>query len=440
MHRQFRTLSFLLILFFAVFIAARCHPAHQVSPTAIKPEPRIPTALAQRTDPVRVDTAPKAPVEPAEKAPSRAVRPERAGPFRVVVLLPFLTDQFVEEIPEKSQLALQFYAGVRMASERLSRSGGPDIQLDVVDTQLSDQEFRFAMQHPLLLDAEVIIGPVRPTHVSLLAPQAIARRQIVVSPESPNSNLVSRFPDFVQTNPGLRAHCEAVLNHATARYAGDQMVLVCKAREADRLAYFQDVRRRNGEKLLRELILPDQSNNLAGVDLRAGIPAGKRAVYLVPSWSSQDFVNALLGKIRADKIDATVYGMPQWADFEQIDPEYLSGCRVHIPKASHVNYDRTEVRGFQQQFYEQYATIPNEYAFNGYDVTLFVGQMLKQWGLSFPEKLDQSPYQGLRSTFQFRSAPAERPVDAGEPSIDYRENTFVHILRFDRYGFVPDQR
>jgi hypothetical protein len=358
----------------------------------------------------------------------------------VVVLLPFLTDQFVEEIPEKSQLALQFYAGVRLAAEHLSRSGGPDIQLDVVDTQLSDQEFRFAMQHPLLLDAEVIIGPIRPSHVTLLAPQAIARRQIVVSPESPNSGLVSHFPDFIQVNPGLRAHCEAILYHAAARYASDQLVLVCKAREADRLAYFQDARRRNGEKPLRELILPDQSNNLAGVDLRAGIPAGKRAVYMVPSWSSQDFVNALLGKIRADKIDAAVYGMPQWADFEQIDPEYLSGCRVHIPKASYVNYDRAEVRGFQQQFYEQYATIPNEYAFNGYDITLFVGQMISQWGLSFPEKLDQAPYQGLRSAFQFRSVPAEQPVDTGEPGVDYRENTFVHMLRFDRYGFVSDQR
>lgn len=437
MYRQFRMLLAPLILTFSVFLAARCHPARPLATVAPKQAAPVPATAAPRPEPVRPDTVP---AQMVETTPSRGATSRREGPYRVVVLLPFLTDQFVDAIPDKSQLALQFYAGVRLAAERLSRSGGPDIQLDVVDTQLSDQEFRYAMQHPLLLDAEVIIGPIRPSHVSLLAPQAIARRQIVVSPESTNSGLVTRFPDFIQINPGLRAHCEGILEHASARYPADQMLLLCKAREAERLSYFQDARRRRGEQPLRELIIPDQSNNLAGIDLRAGIPMGKRIVYMVPSWSSQDFVNALLVKLRADKVDAVVYGMPQWADFEQIDPEYLSDCRVHIPKAYHIDYGRPEVRAFQQQFYEQYATIPNEHAFNGYDIALFVGQMLRNWGLSFPEKLDQTPYQGLRSTFRFRPVAAGQVSDTGDPVVEYRENTFVNMLRFDRYGFVPDQR
>ncbi|MDX2133935.1 MAG: ABC transporter substrate-binding protein [Saprospiraceae bacterium] len=418
------------ILLLAALLVVSCHspkqtassPGKPITPGAGKPVPARPP----------VDTV-------VWKPGARPAPPERpantAGPYRIALVLPFLTNQFNEgAVPDKSTLALQFYGGARLAAEELSRQGGPDLKIDVVDSQLSDAEFQSAMRNPLLADAQVIIGPFRPTHVSLLAPQARSRRQIVLSPETPNSDLVSDFPDFLQCKPSLRAHCEAIVEHVLRKYTSADVTLVCKQKETERLTYFQNVLRKKGLPAFREWIVPDNTASVSDADLRSRLKPGKTSVFIVPSWASQDFINTFLRKLKDENAPVTVYGMPQWADFENIEPEFFFDNNVHIPQAAYIDYNRPEVVAFQKAFFDAYGTIPDAYAFNGYDITLFAGRMLRQYGLSFPEKQDRADFTGLHTRMRFR------PVGAATPetrSFDYLENSFVHILRFNRFGYAP---
>ena len=129
--------------------------------------------------------------------------------------------------------------------------------------------------------------------------------------------------------------------------------------------------------------------------------------------------------------------MPQWKSYEGIDAEYLTELNVHISSASYLDYSAQEIRDFQQKFYDATGTLPDDDAFNGYDVTLFTGKMLRRYGLSFPQNLDREPFQGLRGQFRFSKIFNSGAVDDGFNQPDYWENTFVHILKFEKYGFVP---
>lgn len=373
--------------------------------------------------------------------PGKTNPPKIGETYHISFLLPFLSNQMTgTEAPEKSRLAVQFYSGAQIALAQLSSQENINMVADVWDTQANDIDFQKLISNPKLEKSSVFIGPVRSTHVKSFAEWTKKRRKILVSPESPNADLSTQNPDFVQINPSLRAHCEAILRHIRNSNRPDAITLVCKQKESDRLSYFQDANSAlGGSTALAELIVPDEASNFDKIDLKKYLKAGRTAIFVLPTWASQDFVMAFLRKLKEVKgaNRVAVYGMPQWRDFETIDPEYFSTLNVHISAASWIDYSLPEVKDFQQKFYDATGTIPDEDGFNGYDVTLFVGRMLGKYGLSFPEHLDEVETATLRGKCSFSKIFSAGAVDDARNSPDYWENTFVHILKFEAFGFVP---
>lgn len=429
-----------------------CHPAQKTTSSAPirKPAPTVPTDKP-RYDPM--DTVRWAPA-PAPRPPigNAAGNVPAAGTYtgqtyHLALLLPFLTHQADTgslSVPEKSELALQFYAGASLALQKLSSEEGLNLVVDVYDTQINDADFQRLFSQPRLDKAQVLIGPIRGSHVGLMAERIKKTRQILVSPESPSMDLTSANPDFIQINPSLRAHCAAIARHVLAQNRPDAVTLVCKQKEADRLPFFQQANSARNARFA-ELIVPDAATNFDNIDLRPYFRPGRKAVFILPTWASQDFVMAFLRKLHTARgaTPVEVYGMPQWRNFENIEPEYFAEMNVHISSATYIDRGSAEVRAFRQTFYDAYGTVPGEDAFNGYEVTLLTGRMLKKYGLSFPGKLAAENSEGLDRQFQFAKVTSRPPTAAGRPpdnsleQYDYLENIFVHILAFKNYKFVP---
>lgn len=389
--------------------------------------------------------------KPANPKPPVTGEPNKPGQtgggindtYHLALLMPFLTNQADgNTVPDKSHLALQFYSGAKMALQELSETEGINLVVDVYDTQINDADFLQVLSNSRLGKADVFIGPVRNSHITAMADWAKRNHKILISPESPSSELTSQNPDFIQTNPSLRAHCEAIIRYVRKTHRTEDITLVCKEKEADRLPYLQDANVATGSGLFAELVVPDVLANFDKIDLKSYLKPGKTAVFILPTWSSQDFVMAFLRKLKATKgsAEVEVYGMPQWENFDAIEPDYLTSLNVHISSASYINYSAPEVKAFQQKFYEMTGTIPDEDGFNGYDVTLFAGKMLRRYGLSFPERLAFDTFTGLHTDFHITRTFNNGAVDDGYNRPDYLENTSVHILKFDKYGFVPVEK
>ena len=123
-------------------------------------------------------------------------------------------------------------------------------------------------------------------------------------------------------------------------------------------------------------------------------------------------------------------------NFENIEADYFRSLNVHLPSPSYIERRMPEVQVFQQKFYDAYNFIPDEDAFNGYDVTLFTGKMLPRYGLNFPTRLARENWEGLHGNFRFSKISS----DGEEPSadkFDYWENTFLHMLYYGKTGFTP---
>lgn len=442
------------ILFFAAVscLFAFCNPAKKTSTPATGHRPGvIKPGVPARNEPVdtiRWTPAPagKPPIRDAQAAAGET--PYTGQTYRLALLLPFLSEQFdssAQDVPQKSSLALQFYAGASLALQQLSAEDGMNLSVDVFDTQSNDADFRRLFSNPRLDKAQVLIGPIRPSHVGLMAERIRQTHQILISPGSPNTDLTSRNPDFIQINPSLRAHCAAITRYVLGRHRSDAVTLVCKQKEADRLAFFQQANAA-GAPRFAEITVPDATANFDNIDLKPYFKPGRTAVFILPVWASQDFVMAFLRKLRAARSGnpVEVYGMPQWRNFENIEPEYFAEMNVHISSASYLDRTAPENRAFRQAFYDTYGTVPDDDAYNGYDVTLFAGKMLKKFGLSFPQRLAaEEAFRGLHTDFQFakvfstQTTSLQNPADRNLDRYDYLENIFVHILKFQHYKFTP---
>lgn len=421
------------VLLLIAFLA--CNPAKRSTTTTpgttTKPAPNKPGRTPVDTLKWTTPTNPTPPIGLPGGTTTPGEKPKPSGDtYTIAYLLPFLTEQFEgSKVPDKSGLALQFYAGAQLALEEISTVGGINLNVDVYDTQTSDEDFKRLYSKPRFDKAQVYIGPVRSSQVSLLAEKTREKRRILVSPESPNMDLTSRNPGFVQTNPSLRAHCAAITKYVRKKSKAEDVVLVCKAKESDRLPFFHDA---NPSGKFNELIMPDAAANFDNTDLKKHLRPGRTAVFILPTWASQDFVMSFLRRLNAQKGSnrVEVYGMPQWMGYNQIDPEFLINLNVHVSSASFVNRDTEASKKFERLYFERFGTVPNDDAYNGYDVTLFTGTMLRRFGLSFPEKISKETYTGLSRKFQFA------PVGV-EGNADYVENTFVYVLKFDQYNYVP---
>jgi Periplasmic binding protein len=428
-------------------LLAACTPPRRTTSTPPRPgggnRPVPSRPSGQPIDTVRWAPAPtgtKPPIgSPGNTGGTPSTTTYNGETYRLALLLPFLTNQFTAgAVPEKSTLALQFYGGAQIALQQLSTEEGLNLQVDVLDTQTSDADFQKLWTNPRLAKAQVLIGPVRPTHVSLMAGRIKSTRQILISPEVPNMGLTAQNPDFLQTNPSLKAHCEAIVQHVRRKNPTAEVVVVSKPKEAERLLYLQNAAALSGARF-KELTLPDEAVGFDKADFSPFLRVGRTTVVIAPTWAGQDFVMSLLRRLKAVKGSARVevYGMPQWRQYDNIEPEFLMALNVHISSASYINYEAPEVRAFQQKFYDMHGAIPDDDAFNGYDVTLFTGKMLKKYGLSFPQRLTGEVTPLLHGRFQFSPTYGSAAVVDRPEGFDYLENKFVHILKFAQYGFVP---
>lgn len=441
---QYRAFFFILSL--ALLSCGTTRPAPR--PTPVRPGTTTPGTKPTPTRPSGTDTPVKPnPGNPTVPLPGKNDNKSKSSPdlYRVAVLLPFLTKETNIELDGaagKSELALQYYGGMQLAFQDISASGiYPHLTVDVLDTQASDGDFKQLLTDSRLKRAQIIIGPVRNSHITLLAEQTKSTNQIVISPESPASELTTSNPGFIQTTPALRAHCARIVQYLRKekKYLPSQIVLVGKEKESDRFSYFQEVNQNMGGATLTEVIVPDAATNFDKIDLKRYLRPGQTTAFVVPSWAGQDWIMAFLSRLKAVKGQnkVEVFGMPQWVDYELLDPDLLEALQVHISASGYIDRTSAEVQDFERRFYEIFGTLPDDNAYNGYDVVRFMADMLHQYGLSFPEKAGaaSSFYATLRGGFYLRQVKGDHPLDSRD--YDYVENIYVQILRYSRFAFRP---
>ncbi len=368
------------------------------------------------------------------------------GNGNVSILLPFLANASSTGVPDNSLWAINFYGGARLAYDDLEEEGAK-FNVSVMDSEASPTKVTNLLKAGDLPNADLIIGPYKREEVDIVQAFSKKSKTPMVVPYTAQMGMSEDNPFYIQVNPSLKSHCEAMTKHIRKSYQPENVVLVALnlPEEKARFKYFQDantlVEKGKTGKKFNELLVPETGANFHTIDVTKFMKPNATTVFVVPSWSNQTFIYSLLRQLlakQAEGEDIVVYGMSMWLDFAQIDFEYYEKLHLHVSSASYVDDNDERVKQFKKKFFDSYGTVPNEEAFLGYDVMLYFGKMLAKYGKTFTSKLDSSPFDVLHGRFEFNRVvlyPEKHKEDLNY--YDQLENTFVNILKFQNFHLQP---
>ncbi|MFT4758438.1 MAG: ABC-type branched-subunit amino acid transport system substrate-binding protein [Paraglaciecola sp.] len=370
------------------------------------------------------------------------------GSYDITMMLPFNAQYGADKkLDKRSKWAVNFYAGSRMALDAL-REEGLNLRVEVLDTRGSESRVNsFLASNEAVQNADAIVGPYRRNNINKVVEWAKKNGPVIVSPFSASMQMTSDNPNYLQVNPSIQTHCEAIMEHAMKKYDVNDMVIVARdeADERSLATYMQKAKVKLSPVMdtasIRQYLVKEESADFHEMQLQSYVNSGQTTVFLVPSYKSETFVYAFLrklaiGKKADDRI--IVYGLPTWQNFGRIDFDYYENLNVHVSSGSFVDSYNPEVRLFKKKYFERFKIAPEDEAVLGYDVTMFTGRMLQKYGTKFPLSLDQEEAKYLQSSMLF--APVlNNPTfnDNDVNRVDYFENKYVHILKFDNYYFQP---
>lgn len=370
--------------------------------------------------------------------------------YNVAIVLPFQTDKFTAQgqVPANSSWALNYYSGAKMALDEL-RAEGANLNVSVLDTKATESGMFELTRRSEFNSAHLIIGPYRRENVKIAADAAKRNNAVLVSPHNATENIVDNNPNYIQVNPSFSTHCDALLTEARRHFRPDQIVLVCRGREVelDRLKYFQDAHKRmqlqaysRDTTPLREFVIADDADSSAfRINVQPLVQNRDTLAIIIPSWSSESFINALLQQLHVAKSgysDFTVYGMPQWIEYERISHQYYESLNLHITTSSYVDRDQWAVQDFQKSYFTRYGMMPAPESYLGYDVTGYYCRMLRKHGTRFQHAIMNDAGQGLHTRFEVRPVAMPNAPNREFPPVKQFENKYVNLLRFEDLRFV----
>ncbi len=400
-----------------------------------KPDTTIPDKPDATPDRPGTNPDPDTPIT----TPDRPNTPTESlqGSYNIAIMAPFYTNkETYGQIRSKTAIkSIEFYAGVKMALDKLSQEG-LNVNVHTYDTQGSSSVTTSLMNRGEMYNMNLILGPMKTASLKEAAKGIKGRKTVLVSPWNPKTSITNSNPNYIQVNPSLKTHCQAIMKHVLRNYSANKVVLACRKESSEykNFKFFQD----EHKVLTRNTSAPKIPELMA--EYGDNIPLGQyykpdTTVFIIPSWDEK-FVSNLLRKIYSERggSHVVVYGMPQWKDFERIGYEYYERLAVKISHSNFSDKDNPNVQNFRRDFYNMMGTVPSKDAALGYDLMLYFGRLLKNKGSTFNQFLDREYGSGyLHTTFDFNGIYKTGTDDFTKA--ERFENQFLNILEFKDFKF-----
>ncbi len=325
--------------------------------------------------------------------------------------------------PAKSEMAVQFYAGFRMAMDSMKKKG-LNVQLFVYDIDDSDSSRVLeVLRKPEMAEMNLIVGPLSSNMFLMVAKYAQKKGIPVVSPVSQQNRILLNNDCVSKMIPSVTTQLEEEAAFIADKYKGANTILISNSnpKEAQHINIF----RTRFNELRGASSSADSLHQVKGSEgLTKILSADKVNVLVLPS-NSQAYITDMLRTLNTllDKYQIVVFGMQSWSGFANLDYDYLNKLQLHYAVNSFVDYDKDATVSFVKNFRILSGTEPGPYAFHGYDAGIFYLNALNTFGVNFEKRLSTLKWTGTQSAFDFYKT-------SSESGYENRAVNLVQILDF----------
>ena len=361
------------------------------------------------TKPTVVAEVAPTPQVPAEETVAEVVDSVTIEPVSKVNLSLVMPLTNSEGEPHRNNM--DFYCGALLAVYDMANEG-IDCNLNVCDIMNADSGFDMES----LTKSDMIIGPVSTADLTRMF-NAVPAGTTVVSPLDPRAEkLITEHssmiqiptPHQVQNREDFTEGDRAVMiTEKGARQTGIVNIMK-EALDSSSLAYqtfsYSILEGRDVTEALTGLMSEEGKNRI------------------VIASESEAFVNDVVRNLNLliyNNLDIVLYAPSKIRGFDTIEVENLHKTSTHVSLAYYVDYESPLVKEFLLKYRALFNTEPNQFAFQGYDVTRYFADQYTKAGKNWKEGLDGNETEMLQSTFMLRRQPSGGHLNNGIRRIVY---------------------
>ena len=342
----------------------------------------------------KLDRARYAPAAPAPVGPAAPKPLARKATYNIGVLLPFELQDNSWQTQRKNQFVTDLYAGLRLAQDSLQRAGHP-VQVFAYDTGADTLTLKSVLALPELAGMDMLIGPVYKSGAKLLARYARERQIICINPLSQDGDLVVDNAYHYLYSPSAATQARAAAQFAAVSFGtGRPAVLLHEDSKDDNdfaLAYQAAYEAAGGHITASHAFRPDDPASLGAAFLPAELTGASHVVIASDARKVGPAAFAALGTVPAASRPALL--VPgSWLDNPSLGVGQL-GAGVYYYQPKYFDKNGAGYRRFRQLYLAKQNLPPSVFASQGFELLLFFGNALQQYGPAFQSGLASAPAQ-----------------------------------------------
>ncbi|MCX6272396.1 MAG: ABC transporter substrate-binding protein [Bacteroidetes bacterium] len=362
-----------------------------------------------------------------------------AGPVKVAIMLPLylaeidsipveITDEASAQLEFKSLRFIQFYEGALIALDSVV-SKGLSVNLHVYDINDDTLKTKKLLNNPELKETELIIGLLYGANFQRVAAFGKKNGIPVVNPLSNKKQHIEHNPYVFLANPTVQTMANQIALFMIKQFHGNTIILLSSNKEGEK----RSLKMINDELVIELKKKGLSEDNIKFISSENDISAvqnllSKTQDNVIVALSNDELFVASIMRYLDDWIPAykmVLFGMPGWLDFKSVETKVLVDLNYHSFSSSFIDYNEPMTKGFIRHFRNIYKTEPQEFAYQGFDVTYYFLNAFLTYGKDFVSCIPQYRLHTLQTQFIFRKS--------GE---DGFENTWLNIYKFKDYQVI----
>ena len=339
--------------------------------------------------------------EKAEKPCRLKPFPHDNDSFQLAVLLPLNIAQndtlnFSDTLNADYFRFYEFLEGIYLAIDSM-RLEGINLTVEVFDTEKKPETIMRILESKNFQETDLIIGPVFPNEIEVVAAFAKSRHIPMVSPFS-TYDAIKNNPYVFQVRNKVPRQIELATNYLGSKYKQNVVVIGRMSEKANP----EFIRfRENLNALIKEndpakkaayktVYFNETTRNFANGDAQTisfeSYLSASTSNFIILTSENEVFISGLFNQLHQTSTthNIHVFGLNQWV-FKDLDPGNLYNVNLELysdleDDDPFVDYTDGHVLNFCRKYKENWNIEPSKYSFHGFDIAWFFTNALFQFG------------------------------------------------------------
>jgi hypothetical protein len=367
-------------------------------------------ACSPKTVPVKKTPEQPTTNQPAEEKPAvkeQPAKPETKMEVQISMLLPFDLDNVNYRTAtlldlKKSEIAIDFYQGFKMGLDSVAhQKGAINFKLNVLDSQDDPTRLAALANREEVRSSDLIIGPIFPNGIKQFATYSKSRKTPMVSPLAASDPSNYNNPYLISFNSAIDQHAFKAAEFVKTDLRPKKVILI-RSGQADEYKYAVPFKKGMdslakgipfAEIGIKSVGYPNIYKSLSPVGLNVIVLPATDRIFLLT-------ILPELEKLTAN-YQIAIIGHPGWGKASFLNNNQLELLNTYITSAYQVDYKSARVANFLKYYRSKYSLEPSEYAFKGFDIGFYLGNLMNKYGKDYFAEVRNISSNGIHNNLKF---------------------------------------